>query len=285
MKLAVSNIAWENREDAAVLAALKRRGVAGIEIAPTRVWPEWRGATATAARGLRFRLAAQGLAVPSLQAILFGKPELVLFGEPATTTAFVDHVRHVADLAAELGAHALVFGAPKARHRGTLALETAMRRAAAVLSGIGEHCAQRRVTLCIEPNPPSYDCDFIVNSAEGLELVKLTDSPGVRLHLDSAGMTLAGEDPAAAIAATSRWLAHFHVSEPNLAPIVPSTIDHAANADHLAKAGYKGWISIEMRRTGNPVEAVAAAVDHVQQCYGAKLEQPAQVTGYGGIVQ
>ena len=285
MKLAVSNIAWDAPEDAKVLAALKQRGVAGIEIAPTRAWPDWQGATAMAARALRFRLAAQGFAIPALQAILFGKPALVLFGNAEATTALVDHIRHVADLAAELGAHAMVLGAPKARRRGALDQDIAFKRAAEVFARIAAHCAERRVALCIEPNPPAYDCDFVVNSAEGLALVKQVNSPGFRLHLDSAGMKLAGEDSGVAISAASAVLCHFHISEPNLAPIVPASIDHGANADHLSKVSYRGWVSIEMRRTGRPVETVAAAVEHVQQCYGDKLEKQIAVTGYGGIVQ
>ncbi|MGH6934020.1 MAG: sugar phosphate isomerase/epimerase family protein [Dongiaceae bacterium] len=285
MRLAVSNIAWDRGEDTAVLATLKQRGVAGIEIAPTRLWPDWQGATEVAARALRFRLAAQGFAVPALQAILFGKTKLALFGDAAITAEFIDHIRHVADLAAELGAHAMVFGAPKARRRGKLDMATALKRAVETFIQIGSHCVQRGVALCIEPNPPSYDCDFVINSAEGLELVKQVNSPGVRLHLDSAAMKLAGEDPGAAIAAAKPWLAHFHVSEPNLAPIVPATIDHAANADHLEKAGYKDWVSIEMRRTGRPVESVVAAVEHVQRCYGDRLTKQASVAGYGAVVQ
>jgi sugar phosphate isomerase/epimerase len=179
----------------------------------------------------------------------------------------------------------MVLGAPKARRRGTLDQDTAFKRAVEVFARIGQHCAERRVALCIEPNPPAYDCDFVVNSTEGLALVKQVNSPGFRLHLDSAGMKLAGEDSGVAISASSAFLCHFHISEPNLAPIVPASIDHGANADHLSKAGYRGWVSIEMRRTGRPVEAVSAAVEHVQQCYGDKLERQIAVTGYGGIVQ
>lgn len=82
MRLAVSNIAWQPADQAAILPLLRDRGVTGIEVAPTKLWPDWQGATPAAAAAYRERLADQGFAVPALQAILFGKPDCTLF-DPA----------------------------------------------------------------------------------------------------------------------------------------------------------------------------------------------------------
>ena len=49
MKLAVSNIAWDDVEQSAILAQLPALGVAGVEIAPTKLWPDWLGADPVAA--------------------------------------------------------------------------------------------------------------------------------------------------------------------------------------------------------------------------------------------
>ena len=57
MRLAVSNIAWDAPEQAAVLDLLGSRAVRGIELAPTKLWPEWRGASPEAARTARAELA------------------------------------------------------------------------------------------------------------------------------------------------------------------------------------------------------------------------------------
>ena len=56
MRLAVSNIGWAAEEQDAVLAVLPGMGVAGVEIAPTMIWPGWEGATVEAARDVRRRL-------------------------------------------------------------------------------------------------------------------------------------------------------------------------------------------------------------------------------------
>ena len=88
MRLAVSNIAWAADEQDAILAALPGMGVAGVEIAPTMIWPGWEGAVVDAARDLRGRLEGQGLAVPALQAILFARPDLHVFGDATAVRAW-----------------------------------------------------------------------------------------------------------------------------------------------------------------------------------------------------
>ena len=40
MKLAVSNIAWKEQHDEAVYALMRHYGFTGLEIAPTRFFPE-----------------------------------------------------------------------------------------------------------------------------------------------------------------------------------------------------------------------------------------------------
>lgn len=268
MRLAVSNIAWLDTDEPVILSLLRHHGISGIEVAPTRFWPDWSGATPSAARAIRRRLADEAFEVPSLQAIFFAKPDLSLFGD---RTTFVDHVRRVADLATELGARILVFGAPKNRDRGALGPDVAFGRAVEVLHRCGADCAARGVKLCIEPNPPAYGCNFVNQSHEGLKLVHAVDSPGFGLHLDSGGLTLAGEDLALAITDAGRSLAHFHVSEPNLAPIVPASVDHAMVGRTLRQIGYDGWCAIEMRRADDPVAALSRSIEHARHCYRGRL--------------
>ena len=50
MKLAISNIAWEKHDDSDVLNLLKANGVTGIEVAPTKLWQDWKGASYKKAR-------------------------------------------------------------------------------------------------------------------------------------------------------------------------------------------------------------------------------------------
>lgn len=268
MKLAVSNIAWSDPDDPVLLAKMAALGVTGIEVAPTKYWPDWAGATSSAARAQARKLADLGFAVPAFQAIVFAKPDLQIFGSREVRQAFVDHMANVAELAAEMGAATLVFGAPKNRKRGDLPEADAEVRAAELFVQIGGICAKHGACLGIEPNPTDYACDFMTNTADAARVVRLANHPGVRLHLDTAGMKLAEDDADKSVRENADILAHLHASEPFLGDFSDPQSDHALVAAALEDIGYTGWISIEMRAQENEHEAVLTAVRHVQSIYG-----------------
>jgi sugar phosphate isomerase/epimerase len=249
MRLAVSNLAWSRPDDARAAAILVGAGAAGIELAPTKVWPEPLEVAPAAVRAYRSFWSEHGLEVVALQALLYGHPELVLFEGPRARRALLARLDGMAALAELLGAPVLVFGAPANRRRGELSAEAAREIATAFFREAGSLCADRGVVICIEPNPPESGCDFVTTLREGVELVRLVDSPGVRLHLDSAALTLAGDQPAELVAAMP-LLHHFHVSEPGLAPIGSGGVDHAGFGRALAAAGYCGWRSLELKEAG-----------------------------------
>ena len=270
MKLAISNIAWPLAAEGEALELFQRAGVTGIEVAPTRLWPDWQGASAPAAQAYSKILAAQGFSVPALQAILFAKPQLQLFGIKASRQQLSDHLRSVADLASALGATSLVFGAPKNRLLNDLTPEIGFAIARDFFSSLAPYYEECGVCLCLEANPPQYACTFVTNSSEAARLVRAVDSPGFGLHLDTACMSLAGEDFSTAIGNNLDILRHFHVSEPFLNPFATPQIDHAQVAAILRGARYSGWVSLEMRETAQPAHDVAQAAGFLAHTYGGE---------------
>jgi sugar phosphate isomerase/epimerase len=269
MKLAVSNIAWPSEMDEPVLAALESAGVTGVEAAPTRWWPEWKGVSAEAAKVYRQRFEARGFQIPALQAILFARPEDKLFGTDLQREGLVNHLRMCADLASALGARSLVFGAPKNRELNGIPEDKGFDMAREVFASVGKHYADRSVCLCLEANPTQYACQFMTNSLVAGKLVKAVDSPGVGLHLDTACMHLAGENIAESIERNFDVLRHFHASEPFLGSFDAPVVDHATAAGMLSKLGYKGWVSLEMRETNPPLEGVKRAISFLANTYGS----------------
>ena len=236
-----------------VLAA---EGIDAVELAPTKVHPDPLAAPPSFWRAEREFWESRGLGVAALQAILFGKPELEIFGDEAVRIATRLHLKGMSAIAAALGARFLVFGAPRNRRRKDLPAAEAMRRARDFFKGVGEDAAGEGVCIVIEPNPPVYACDFVNRSDEGLELVEAVASPGFGLHLDLAGLTLSGESPSAAIRACGEAIRHFHASEPELGPLGEGGMDHAEAASALREVAYAGHVSVEMREAaGRPVEA------------------------------
>ncbi len=247
MKLAISNIAWLREEDGAVAGLMREKGVLGVELAPTAVWADPLAAAGPAADAVRGWWLDRGIGVVALQALLYGRPDLVVFGDDVAQARTLAHLDGMMALAARLGARALVFGSPKNRTRGTLPVGEAMRIATAFFREAGARAAAHGVVLCVEPNPPEYQCDFVNTTAEGIALVEAVNHPGFGLHLDGGALTLNQEPVAAAIASAAPVLRHFHASEPFLQPLGTGGTDHAACAEALRAAGYDGWVSVEMR--------------------------------------
>ena len=259
MKLAVSNIAWPYEDETAVLNILKQGGAQGVEVAPTKIWPDWKGASPESAEAYRKSLNDQGLEIPALQAILFGRPELQVF-DRSTHNAFFDHLNHVAELAHGLGAKVLVFGAPKNRQRRSVAFQDAWPVAVDFFRAAGQIGVKNEVAFGLEANPVEYQCDFLTNLDEVVRMVGEVDSPGIGVHLDAGAMYMTG-DLGHMIRNLPVPPCHYHASEPMLAPVGPGVVDHGLGITELKKRGYADWVSIEMRQAENYRESIQIALD------------------------
>lgn len=242
---AVSNLLWPAAAEADALALLPGLGFTGIELAPGKSVAGWPHAP-EGLGALRARIEGQGLQVAALQGILFGVPGLALFGTAQERARLRAHLETVARVAGALGAEACVFGAPKARDPGALTPEAAFDEAADFFRAVAPAFADAGTALAFEGNAPVYGCRFATTTAEALALVQAVDHPGVRLQIDTGTIFLTGE-PAQVIADAAPLACHFHVSEPDLAPLGSSGVDHAPLGTALAGTAYGGWISAEMR--------------------------------------
>ena len=268
MKLSVSNIAWDAEEESEVFELLKASGVSGIEMAPTKIWPGWQDASPDKAAQVRQEYEARGFKIPALQAILFDKSDLQVFGSADSQESMLIHLDKVASLAKAFGAKVLVFGSPRNRDRGSLSAEQAFIQGVEFFRRAGDACAKWDVQLCLEPNPSVYNCNFMTHWYEVLEMVNAVSHPSVCVHLDAACIALEGDDVVEAIHQCADKITHFHVTEPNLGDFSIPTLNHATIGKALKKVAYDGWLSIEMRRSDNPKKSVKEAVQQVLDWYG-----------------
>jgi len=270
MRLAISNIAWSAAHEDSAAKILRDAHVHGLEIAPTMLWPEPLDTPASVLEAYRDKWLDRGVRIISIQALLFGRPDLMLFGDDATRRRTAEHLGGMARVAATLGAGVMVFGSPANRRRGDLSLDAAMDVSTSFFRSLSGQLEDLGLCMCIEGNPASYGCDFLTTTAEAGEMVRRIDRRSVRLQLDTSTMTVNGEDYARAIANGLPIAAHFHASEPQLGLLGTGGTDHAIAASALARAGYTGWVSVEMReQPGDPdLAGVEAALALAQKQYG-----------------
>jgi sugar phosphate isomerase/epimerase len=247
MKLAISNIAWPIEADTWVARVLADEGIEGVEVAPTKMWPDPTAASDDAIDEVRNFWSARSLEIVAAQALLYGRPDLTLFTDEATREATLTYLDGIFRVCGRLGATPLVFGSPRNRAIGDLEPRAAWPIARDFFARAAESASHHGVVLCVEPNPPEYGCDFVTSAEDAAKLCALVDHPAFGIHLDTAAMTLAGEDPRHALEVCGPFVRHLHASEPFLARFGTTGVDHETMAALLRERAYQGWVSVEMR--------------------------------------
>jgi sugar phosphate isomerase/epimerase len=269
-ELAVSNIAWTNEEELEVAKKLQELGVRKVELAPTKRWEDPTKATPQEIEEYKAWWSQFDIEVVAFQSMLFARPDLKLFESNELRAETEDYLSAFLRLAGDMGAKRLVFGSPKNRQRGDMPVEQADELAVDFFSRLGKVAETHGTVLCIEPNAPQYNCDYVTNAAEGAALVRRIGSKGIGLHLDTACMALAGDDMGEAIRENADILEHFHISAPMLDRVYDrDDVDYSSAARALRDVSYDKVISIEMRPggQGENVARVEEAVRFVQSTF------------------
>jgi sugar phosphate isomerase/epimerase len=264
-ELSVSNIAIPPHALESAIELLNELEITAVEIAPYNVFGRWDVATADIA-AFRRRLADRGLRCVAMQGIVFNAGAVHLFASPEAREALHRHLALVARMAGTIGAAACVFGAPKLRDPGALSPTEAAEIAIDFFKRIGPVFASEGATLTIEPNARHYGCRFITTTAEAMPLLDAIDTPGVALQIDTGTFFLEKEQPEL-VEKAARYATHAHVSEPDLAPLGTSGVDHRLLADALRRSGYQRSLSIEMRAVNDWPSALRRAVALVRETY------------------
>lgn len=265
-RFSISNIAWPAEADDQALDLAISLGFTGIEVAPAKVFGSLDTASQERAVNYREKLASLGLEIPAMQAILFGVSDAHLFRDPESRRRLASRLEQVSDIAQALGARSCVFGSPTLRDPGDLGQKDAMELAVDFFSEIADVYAQRNVQLCFEANPPQYNCRFVTRTTEAMDLVAAVSKVGFTLQFDAGAVFMNGESAQVATAA-ARLAGHAHISEPNLAPIGSTGVDHAMIAASLDEAKYVGWRSIEMRSAQDWRQAMKDSASIIEHNY------------------
>ena len=100
-QLAISNIAWHKEDDEAVYTAMQQAGFTGLEIAPTRIFPEMPYENLTSALLFGGYLKNQwGFSVPSMQSIWYGQTGNIF--NPADAEHLLDYTAEAFSLVKRL---------------------------------------------------------------------------------------------------------------------------------------------------------------------------------------
>lgn len=251
----MSNIAWSGEERLEAYAILAEAGITGLEIAPGLFFhaaadpfvPD----QASAGEALR-EAADAGLALVSMQSLLFGVTGAGLFDGAGPRAAFERGMIRAITLAGRFGIPNCVFGSPAQRRVPVgMAMDGALEEAAAVFRRLGDAAAAAGTRITIEANPAAYGTNFLTTLDEAEAFVAAVDHPAVAVILDLGAMHMNGEFAGvpARLPGLAPRLNHVHVSEPELAPAPADAAALVPVLQGLAAAGYAKAVSIEMKRS------------------------------------
>lgn len=206
-------------------------------------------------------LAAHDLGV-TLCAVMPPGRELVAApaGEVAATQ---DYLRHVVDVAAEVGATAVA--GPLYSSVGRTWRMTDAERVAAYdeiatnLAPVAEYAAGAGVRLGIEPLN-RFETSVVNTAAQAREITDRVDSPALGIALDTFHCAIEERDIAAGIATAGDRLVHVQVCGSDRGAPGGDNIDWPAVLDALDDVGYTGPLCIESFTGDNETIAVAASI-------------------------
>ena len=245
MELSISNIAWNSNHDEEMYTFLKKNSFKGLEIAPTRVFPDAPYDKLEEASLFHKKLKAEkNLTISSMQSIWYGMTEMI-FASNEEREKLLNYTKKAIDFASTINCPNLVFGCPRNRAiPQDIGRDTYLPIAYKFFNEIGNYAAKHNTCVSIEPNPPIYHTNFINTTKEAFDICKTIDNPGIKVNLD-LGTMIYNEESVEILKENTHLINHIHISEPYLAPIQQRSL-HKELIHELRNLKYEKFISIEM---------------------------------------
>lgn len=262
MRLSISNIGWSENNDTHVYEVMKKFGFTGLEIAPTRIFPEKPYEKIDeACRWMENLQSMYGITIPSMQSIWYGKTEKIFDGNKERKI-LTDYTKSAIDFAEAIGCKNLVFGCSRNRwipDNGNL------RIARDFFREIGEYAYQHNTVIAMEANPPIYNTNFLNTTEAAIAFVEEIDSKGFLLNLDTGTMIENGES-VSILSGKQNLINHVHISEIGLMPIQKREL-HLELAEMLSRIGYSHFVSIEVGKQED-INVLIDAMMYVREVFG-----------------
>ena len=262
MKLAISNIGCGPEMDPLLYQTMGQMGFSGLEIAPTRIFPQTPYDHLEEASDWAKSLFRDfGFTISSMQSIWYGRKEK-LFGSVEEREILSAYTMKAVDFAEAVGCGNLVFGSPVNRSMGE---NDDPEQAVPFFKKLGDYAKRKGTVIAIEANPVIYNTNFLNDTLSALDFVESVGSDGFRVNLD-AGTMIANNEDINKIYSRAHLINHVHISEPHLKCLQKRSL-HQELAAMLRNSGYDGFVSIEVGRQDS-AELLTEMMAYVREIFG-----------------
>ena len=257
MKLSISNLAWDHKDSQTVYEHLSKRGFCGLEIAPTKLFPEAPYThTDDAVHYFSKVKGDYGLEVSSMQSIWYGQTGNI-FDSLNERERLRNYTFRAIDFASAIGCGNLVFGNPKARNRGDNHRDEEVFDFFRIIS---DYAHQKNTCISLEPNPLIYGTNFINFTKQAVEFCKISGCGHLRVNVD-LGTVIYNREPFEWVEKNLDFVNHIHISEPYLKKIEKRELHRK-----LSALDYDKYFSIEMGLQ-NSVDDVFEVIDYISEVF------------------
>jgi sugar phosphate isomerase/epimerase len=259
MRLSFSNIAWSNEQDEGMYKLLQQEGFEGLEIAPTRIFPQKPyDHNYEAYLFAKLLWDRYNLRISSMQSIWYGREEKI-FGTDEERRTLIDYTKEAIDFAVSMDCHNLVFGCPQNRKipEGADALS-----AYPFFVEIADYAQKQGTVIALEANPTIYGTNFINQTNEAFDYANRVS--GLMVNVD-LGTIIENSEDLQVIKENIHLVNHIHISEPYLASIQTRKL-HNDLAAILKEKNYSRYVSVEMKKPDN-IATIMQTAQYIREVF------------------
>jgi sugar phosphate isomerase/epimerase len=257
MKLAVSNIAWDPKNNLKIRNILSDFRITYLEGSPNLFFRDILKVKQNEIKALRSFWENHGINIYCLQSVLYNK-DWNIFKNEDDRKKILSYLEKIFYVFNKVGVKVIVFGSPKNRfilkNKELIAKKIALN----FFEKLGDVGKKFNIRIALEPNPKEYNCNFLTNTIDAYNFISMLNHKMVGINFDLGGSILNNEKIDETIFLIKEKLFHVHISAPYLKPI--DTLDEKvlkALFFSLEKINYKKIVSLEMKRVeGNEIKAL-----------------------------
>jgi D-psicose/D-tagatose/L-ribulose 3-epimerase len=253
MKIGMCMFLWTTsvgRKHERLLRDIRATGFDGVEIPIFEGAPdEYRRLGALLDRIGLERTAVSAMSDPSMN---------LISPDNATRKRGIAYMQWAIDCAAALGAHTLSgpLHSTLGQFSGTGPTAAELRRSISSQRAIGDHAAQRGVTVALEALN-RFEC-YLVNTMDDLAAhIDAIGHPNIRAMYDTFHSNIEEADPVGAFTRNADRIVHVHISENDRGVPGRGNIPWPETFKEIRASGYDGWLTIEA--FGRALKDLAAA--------------------------
>jgi sugar phosphate isomerase/epimerase len=246
MKLALSNLAWNNDDSELIFNQLKQLNINNIEGVLTKL-DSWDKISLDTLLEFKEKLDSNHILIPSLQSLFYN----INCENISDEDIFINHFERIIEYSKFLSVKVLVFGSPSLRKKVDK-WEESLCRVFKKLDNILENTG---IEISIEPNSKIYGGDYFFTVSEIVSFIEQNNLKNIKTMIDTHNIILEGLNPISELNTYYEHINHIHISENNLHPI--KDIDfHLKFSNEVKKIKYNKIITYEVISCNNILESI-----------------------------